>query len=137
MAVVARSLTKMLEEIRAGIPQFKTARQKLAFAFEVWFIRPFEMVLASPDASDLFERSCELACETLIRANADFDAIVADVLRPLVREQSRVKLPAGRIAEILCGATHGFKKTASDGAELRRMLGDHLTLVLAGLGEEK
>ena len=137
MAVVARALAEMLKEIRGGIPQFKTAGQKLAFAFEVWAVRPFEMVLASPDASDLFESSYELANDTWIRANADFEAIVAEVFKPLVREQSRVKLSAARIAEILCGATHGFKKKAGNGAELRRMLNDHQTLVLAGLGEEK
>lgn len=133
-AVVTWSVSEMLKEIRAGIPRFKTAGQKLSFAFDVWFVRPFEMILGSPDAGDLLESGAEIACEPLAKAHADFVAIVTEVLKPLVREQSRIKLSAAEIAEILCGAAHGFKKSAKNGADLRRMLEDHLTLILAGLG---
>ncbi len=133
MAVVTRSIKELTGEIRTGIPRLKTAGDKLAFAFDVWYVRPFEMVLASPDAGDLLESGCEIACETLTKAEEDFMAIVTEVLKPLVHEQSRVKLPAARIAKLLCGAAHGFKKTAKDAAELRQMLNDHLTLILAAL----
>ena len=133
MAVVMRSIKESTEEIRTGIPRLRTAGDKLAFAFEVWYVRPFEMVLASPDAGDLLESGCEIACEPLTKAGEDFMAIVTELLKPLVREQSRVKLPAARIAELLCGAAHGFKKTAKDAAELRHMLNDHLALILAAL----
>jgi AcrR family transcriptional regulator len=135
MAVAERFMAEALDEIRRGIPPFKTAAQRLAFAFEVWCVRPFEMIQASPDASDIFESSCEVASEALIRAKADFEAIVADVLKPLVREQSGIKLNAAKIAEILCRAAHGFKHTARDAAELRQVLNDHLALVLAALRE--
>jgi AcrR family transcriptional regulator len=132
-AVVVRSIGESLEEIRTGIPRLKTTRERLTFAFEVWYVRTFEMIRASPDAGDLFESSCEVACEPLAKAHADFVAIVTEILKTPVREQSRIKLPAARIAEILCGAAHGFKKNAEDATELRRILNDHLTLVLAAL----
>ena len=130
LAVAKQFKADALGEIRRGIPPLKTAAQKLTFAFDVWYVRPFEMVQASPDAGDLFESGCEIACEVLGKAKAEFEAIVAEVLRPIAREQSRLKLPAVRIAHILCGAAHGFKETASDAAELRRMLNDHLTLIV-------
>lgn len=133
LAVVKRFIVEMLDEIRRGIPGFKTPEAKLAFAFDVWFVRPFEMIQASPDASDILESGSEIACHELTRAKADFEAIVTDVLKPLVREQSKVKLPAAKIAEILCRASHGFKGTTKDAAELRQILHDHLTLVLASL----
>ena len=136
MAVAERFMTEALDEIRRGIPPLKTAAQKLTFAFEVWYVRPFEMIQASPDAGDIFESGCEIASETLLKAKTAFEAIVADVLKPLVREQSRVKLSAAKIAGILCSAAHGFKGTASDAAELRQMLNDHLALILAALHGE-
>lgn len=136
MAVVARSIKESTEEIRTGIPRLRTVREKLEFAFEVWYVRPFEMVLASPDAGDLLESGCEVACEPLTKARDDFMAIVTEVLKPLVREQSRVKLSAARIAELLCGAAHGFKETAKDAATLRRMLNDHLALILEALRDQ-
>lgn len=134
VAVVAWCIAEAREEIREGLPRFKIPRQKLTFAFEVWHVRPFEMILASPDAGDLFENSVKIACEPLAQAQAEFAGVVTEVLKPLVREQSQVKLPAARIAELLCGAVHGFKKNAKDAAELRQMLADHLTLILAALG---
>ena len=134
LAVVKRFIAEMLDEIRRGIPRFKTAEQKLAFAFDVWFARPFEMIQASPDASDILETGSEIACGEMTQAKTDFETIVAGILKPLVREQSKVKLSAAKIAEILCRAAHGFKGTARDVGELRQMLHDHLTLVLTGLG---
>lgn len=137
VAVAERFIGEMQEEIRRGIAPFPSTAQKLAFAFEVWYVRPFEAIQASPDASDLFESSCELASDVLIKAKTDFETTVAGVLKPLAPEKSGVKLSAARIAEILCSAAHGFKKTATSAAELRQMLNDHLTLVLAGLGAGK
>jgi AcrR family transcriptional regulator len=133
LAVVKRFIAEHLDEIRRGIPRLKTVEQKLAFAFDVWFVRPFEMITASPDASDILETGSEIACGEMTQAKTDFEAIVAEVLKPLAREQSKVKLSATKIAEILCRAAHGFKATATGVAELRQMLHDHLTLVLAAL----
>ncbi|HTV42172.1 MAG TPA: TetR/AcrR family transcriptional regulator [Candidatus Sulfotelmatobacter sp.] len=133
LAVVKRFIAENLEEIRRGIPRFKTVEQKLTFAFDVWFVRPFEMIRASPDASDILESGSEIACKEMAEAKSEFEAMVADVLKLLVREQSKAKLSARKIAEILCRAAHGFKGTARDVGELRQMLHDHLTLVLTGL----
>jgi AcrR family transcriptional regulator len=133
LAVVKRFIAEYLDEIRRGIPRFKIPEQKLEFAFDVWFVRPFEMIQASPDASDILESGSEIACGEMKQAKTEFEAIVAEVLKPLVREQSKVKLSAARIAEILCRAAHGFKGTARDVAELRQILHDHLTLVLKSL----
>ena len=144
IAVAERFIADMLAEVRQGIPPLKTPAQKLTFAFNVWCVRPFELIQASPDANDLFESGCGSASEALLRAKAyfikaktEFETIIADVLKPLVREQSKVKLTAQKIAEILCRAAHGFKETASNTAELRQMLDDHLILVLAALGHRK
>lgn len=133
LAVVKRFIAENLNEIQRGISRFKTPEQKLAFAFDIWFVRPFEMIQASPDASDIFESGSEIACGELKQAKTEFEAIVSDVLKPLLREQSKTKLPAAKIAEILCRAAHGFKGTARDVAELRQTLHDHLALVLNNL----
>src|SRR5579859_434608 len=83
VAVAERFLTEMLDEVRRGIVPLPSAAQKLTFAFEVWYVRPFEAILASPDASDLLESSCEVASEAMTKAKTGFEAIVAEVLKPL------------------------------------------------------
>jgi AcrR family transcriptional regulator len=131
--VVARSLAESLDEIRKGIPQFKTAEEKLAFAFEVWCIRPFELMQTSPDASDLFESSHEFAALVTTKAAADFELLLAEVLEPLVRKQIASKPSPRQIARILRTSVHGFKSAAKDSADLRQLIIDLCTIILPSI----
>ena len=64
-----------------------------------------------------------------------FARLVADLLEPRVEKQARVELSSGQIAEVLIGAIAGFKNTAKTPKELRHLIGNLLTVVLASLEE--
>jgi AcrR family transcriptional regulator len=132
-AVMARTFSAMLDEVRRGVGRVATPMDKLTAAFEVWCVRPFEMVQASPDAKDLLQSSYEFAEELTTTATADFVAIVAGVLDPLVRAQTRVDLPAVQLARILLSAVLGFKASVKHVAELREMIAGLLAVTLASL----
>ena len=132
-AVVARMFKAMLDEIRQGLGRFATTEEKLTFAFEVWCIRSFEIILASPDAKDLLQSSYEFATEVTTKAADDFVAILAEVLDPLVITRDRVSLSALQIAHILARAVLGFKESATDADELSQTIAGLITIVLASL----
>jgi len=134
-AVVARVFASMLGEIRQGVSRFTTAEEKLTFACEIWCVRPFEMILASPDARDLLENSYEFAAEATVKAARDFLSLVAEILDPLVRSQNKVHLSSLRIAQLVASALPGFKGSAENAAQLRALIAGLIAVVLASLDE--
>jgi AcrR family transcriptional regulator len=134
-AVAAQALTAMLEEARQGVGRLAATSEQLAFVFEVWSVRPFELMLASPDAKDLLEVSHGCAAEVMTEAYAAFEALVANLLAPRVQAQSHAALSSAQIAPIMTAAVRGFKQTATDGDGLRRMIAELIAFVCAGLGD--
>jgi AcrR family transcriptional regulator len=132
-AVATRIFTEMIDEIRQGLERFATADKKLTFAFEVWNVRGFELVQASPDAKDLYESSYQFAAEVTTKAATDFVAILAEVLEPLVRRQTKVGLFSVQIAQMLTSAVPGFKSSVKTTKQLREMIAGLITIVLASL----
>jgi len=133
-AVVTRVFAAMLDEIRHGLGRFATAEEQLTFALDVWCVAQFELVQASPDAKDLYESSYQFAAEVTARATADFVALVACVLEPLVRQQARLALSSVQIAQILASAVPGFKVSVTTTEQFRSMIARLITIVLASLG---
>jgi hypothetical protein len=121
------------DEIRQGIPRFKTVEEKLAFAFEVWCVRPFELIQASPDAADLLESSYEFAAEVTARAAADFEGLLAEVLEPLLRKQTALKLSPLCVARILRTSAYGFKSAAKNSADLRQLISNMCAILLLSI----
>ena len=134
-AVLGQVLRQTLEQIRQGIGGFPDMRGKLLFAFDVWYVRPFELMQASPDTKNLYDTHYEFAEEVATMALSVFARLVADLLEPRVEKQARVELSSGQIAEVLIGAIAGFKNTAKTPKELRHLIGNLLTVVLASLEE--
>ncbi|MDQ2832133.1 MAG: TetR/AcrR family transcriptional regulator [Chloroflexota bacterium] len=131
-AVVTRVFAVMLDEIRHGLGRFATAEKQLTFALDVWCVAGFELVQASPDAKDLYESGYQFAAEVTATATADFVALVADVLDPLVRQQDKVALSSVQIAQLLASAVLGFKSSATT-EQFRTMIARLITIVLASL----
>jgi AcrR family transcriptional regulator len=131
--VVSRSLAENFDEIRKGIPRFKTVEEKLAFAFEVWSVRGFELMQTSPDAADLLESSHEFAAEVTAKAAADFEGLLAELLEPLLRKQTALKLSPLYVARILRTSAHGFKSAAKNSADLRQLISGMCAILLLGI----
>src|SRR5664279_2547304 len=100
-AVLARVFQTELDEIRAGTAKLATPAAKILFALEVWCVRNYELTRASPGASDLYESSFEFAGEVANKSTTAFEAILTEIIEPLVRKQSRVTLAAREIARLI------------------------------------
>lgn len=132
-ALVTQLFNELLGEVREGVSKNEGVVNKLTAAFEVWCVLPFEMIQVSPDAKDILESGYEFANEITVRAFADFEHILSDVLRPIVSAQAEPPLSAEQLAHILTTAAQGFKESASSAIQLRQMIKGLITVVLAGL----
>jgi AcrR family transcriptional regulator len=132
-AVVAEVFAGMLEEIRHGIRRLDTPEEKLTLAFDVWCVRPFEMVQQSPDAKDLYESTLQFATEVTTRAFSEFEALVAQIIHSVTERKVRRGLSAVQIAHILASAMAGFKSVAKNTAQLRELIAGLIAIVLLSL----
>jgi AcrR family transcriptional regulator len=130
-------LTKSLDEVRAAVERDLTLEHRLRVAFDIWCVRPFEMVLASPDAKDLFESGQAFARDLVESRFAAFEQLIAHQLAPLFRARTQVpgrpRLTAIQIAHLMVGAALGFKQQAKDAAQLRQLIAGQIAIVLASL----
>src|ERR1700677_3625592 len=88
LAAIRDFTAASMEIIREGITQQPTVEAKLQLAFEVWTVKPFELMLESPDAKDLIECGHGFAKATFDEIFADFEAVIAAILK-LAASRSR------------------------------------------------
>jgi len=127
--------TQALEEVRKGLAAQPTPEAQLRFAFEVWAVRPFGLLTATPDAKELIDCGFEFAREAIEQGSQAFEAEVAAILAPLCaggQASGQTQSPE-QIARILTRAVHGFKQTATSMEDLRGMIEGLLGMVLAAL----
>lgn len=132
-AVITKLCTSLLDEIRPGLDRFETVEEKLVYAFDVWNVRGFELLEASPDAKDLYESTLEIASEVTNKATAVFVAILAEVLEPLVKRQKKVKMSSVQIAQVMTNAVPGFKRVVKTKEQFRQLIAGLITITLASL----
>lgn len=132
--VVGNIFDTMLLEIRDGMNRYQGPSEQLQVAFEVWCVRPFEIVQNAPDAADLLENSRQLSTEAWNRGIADFEALIAQVLGTVQGDKHGPAGPStARVAHLLASAVLGLKESAGSVAELRVMIQDLIDLVVSGL----
>jgi AcrR family transcriptional regulator len=136
-ALVTQIFTELLREVREEVSKHEEVADQLTRAFEVWCVHPFEMIQASPDARDILESGYAFATEMTVQAFADFETILSDVLRPLVSTQADPPLSSEQLAHILTTAAQGFKESASSAVQLRQLIKGLITIVLAGLHNQR
>jgi AcrR family transcriptional regulator len=127
-AVVETMATEMFTTIREGLAHRSGLEVKLRFACETWGAGGFELVLANPDAKDMFD----LCFDPVKDIYAEFEEILAGILRePL--SQADLAIEAEELAHIIVFSIKGFKETARDGAEMRRLIAAHMAVIAAGI----
>jgi AcrR family transcriptional regulator len=132
-SLITQIFTELLREVREEVSRHDEVADQLTGAFEVWCVRPFEMIQESPDARDILESGYAFATEITVQAFADYETILSDVLRPLVDVQADHRLSVEQLAHILTTASQGFKESATSAIQLRQLITGLLTIVLAGL----
>jgi AcrR family transcriptional regulator len=120
-----------LAEIESKIAPLKTPDEKLRTAFEVWAVRPFEMMLTSSEVSELVECTFGFAQDSVKQGYRSFEKILAPILRSHTMFQTSKKaISAEKTAHVLACSVRGFKISAKDPAGLRSLIKDLLILAL-------
>ena len=124
-------VAQTIDEIERELAMRVSAREKLALIFELWAVRPFEIVLQSTEARELLECGYDFARASLEAGYARLDAVIVPVIAPLLQSRSRkARLSAESAARVLTGAVRGFKQVAATSGELRELIADLLSLSL-------
>jgi AcrR family transcriptional regulator len=127
-AVVSTMIDSKLRDIREGLRTRDSLRDQLQFACEAWAGDGFELVLAHPDAADMFDLGFGSVCA----GYGEFEKLLTDILiQPA--NQSPLGIPAATIARSIVFALRGFKDTARDGADMRELIRVHAALVAGAL----
>jgi AcrR family transcriptional regulator len=122
-----------LAEIEGKIAPLKTADEKLRAAFELWTVRPFEMVLASSEVAELLECTFGFAQDSVKQGYRSFEKLLVPILKSHIMFQtSKIKISAEKTAHVLSSSVRGFKISAKDPAGLRSLIKDLLILALGG-----
>ena len=132
-SLITQLFGELLREIREGLSKYDGIAEKLNFAFEIWCVRQFEMIQASPDAKDILESGYEFATEITLQAFSGFESIVSDILRPIMGSQTETNFTTEQLAHILATAIWGIKESSASVLELQQMIEGLITIVLAGL----
>ena len=119
-----------LAEIESKIAPLKSPNDKLRVAFELWTVRPFEMMLASSEISELLECTYGFAQDSVKQGYRSFEKILIPILKsPIMFQTSKIKISAEKMAHLLSSSVRGFKITAKDAAGLRSLIKDLLSVV--------
>jgi AcrR family transcriptional regulator len=130
-AVIRRLNDNQLAAIRAALPGLPTLHAKVLFACETWGAHGVDLMTAHPDAKDLFDLSFAPVQEIYLK----FQTLLAELLDgPAAASALGVK-PA-LLARLVTYAMRGFRETASNGRDMRRLIALQVSLLLAALGED-
>ena len=127
-AVMGTMVAEKIAAIREGLEAHTGLEAKLGFACESWGADGFDMVNENPDAKDMFD----VAFEPVRDAYDVFEALIADLLsEPLAQVSCGVQ--AHDLARVITFGMKGFKDTAKDSADIRRMIATLVAIVSAAL----
>jgi len=130
-AVYEHWVKENLADIESKIAPLKTADEKLRAAFELWAVRPFEMMLTSSEVAELLECTFGFAQDSVKQGYRSFEKLLVPILKSHTMFQtSKIKVSAEKTAHVLSSSVRGFKSTAKDPAALRSLIKDLLILVL-------
>ena len=123
-----------LAEIEAGLSERETVREKLDFAFEIWLIRPFEVINQLPDAKDLLDNAHGAAGDEMLEAKARFEQLLTSILEPLAPKVPDGGMTTDQVAHLMAISVISFKENAKDVGELRSLIAGLITMTMATLG---
>jgi AcrR family transcriptional regulator len=124
-----RWVDETIAQVEAAMAQTALPRDKLARAFEIWAVGPFEMTMASSEAEELINCNYAFAQASRNQGYATFEATIAPVVATLSKAVPAASdIAPALIAHVLVSAARGFKLTAATPDDMRQMIGDLLQL---------
>jgi AcrR family transcriptional regulator len=128
-AVIRRLNDDQLAAIRAALPGLPTLHAKVLFACETWGAHGVDLMTAHPDARDLFDLSFAPVQEIYLK----FQTLLAELLEGPAAGSALNAKPA-QLARVVTFAMRGFRETASNGRDMRRLIALQVSMLLAALG---
>jgi AcrR family transcriptional regulator len=116
-AVVEMIVRTKLATIRDRVAALSGVEAKLSFACEIWGVEGVELVLANPNAKDVFDMSFEPVRESY----AAFQKVLVEILSEPV-SRAKLGVPVNELARVILFGIKGFKEIARDGADMRLMV---------------
>lgn len=130
-ALIRRQCRQAQERTDRMLARTSDIRQRLQELFDIWIIGPVTAVLASENATELLANCALYAPQAVAEQHAQFEAHLAEVLRPACDGQSA--LSAEGIATIMRLATTSIKASAETEPKLRYLVDGLVTMALATL----
>lgn len=132
-AVVASGHDEMFRDIAAGLPAQRSLLAKLRLVFEVWSVRPFDIVARSPAAGELINSSFSFAKDVFEQGTQRLAGVLAEVMRAAVARPDALQPSAEARARVMIAAAHGFKSSARDAQEMQSLVDELLQMTVAGM----
>ncbi len=131
VGVLERWVDEIIAEVRKAIATSLTAKEKISQAFEIWAVRPYEIMCSAPESKELLECNFDFAQAALREAYSKFESTIAPLIAVSApRRNKDGYLAPERTAHILVSAVHGLKHTAKTSTELRQLIEELLFLAL-------
>jgi AcrR family transcriptional regulator len=120
-----RWVDETIAQVEAAMAQAVSPKDKLARAFDIWAVGPFELTTASPAAEELVGCHFTFAQAARAQGTAIFEATITPAVATLSAD---TRLAPSQIAHVLVSAVLGFKQTAATPDDMRRLIGALLEL---------
>jgi AcrR family transcriptional regulator len=129
IAAYLRWVDETIAQIEAVMAQTASPKDKLARAFEIWAVGPFELTRASLAAEELVDCNFAFADAARAQGYAAFEATITPVVANLSEAlPAALRIAPGRIAHVLVSAVRGFKQAAATPDDMRRLIEELLQL---------
>ena len=123
-AVIDEMATQLFATIQEGLARYQGLAERLRFACETWGAAGFALVQANPDAKDMFD----LCFEPVKNSYIEFAKLIAGILRaPL--SKANLNDDAEELSRIIIFSIKGFKETARDVEDMRRLIAAHTSVI--------
>ena len=129
IAAYLRWVDETIAQVEAAMAQTALPKEKMARAFEIWAVGPFEMTMSSPAAEELVDCNFAFAEASRKQGYAIFEATIAPVVANLSETlPAASRIASGRVAHVLVSAVRGFKQTAATPNDMRQLIDELLQL---------
>jgi TetR/AcrR family transcriptional regulator of autoinduction and epiphytic fitness len=133
-AAVEQRAEGLLKEIRQGIEEKKTVEDKILYAFDVWTVRDFEKEIATAEAKEIHECMHAFMNTSFEKMRLKFEAILSAVLSKHTKARKiKSAFTPEKFAHLIYSSMRGFKLSAKNGAELRKMIHDLLKISIPNM----
>lgn len=129
--VFSRFVSDALDEIEQNLDRYQGIAEKLAFATDVWTVRPYDMLYGTPEGRELAECSYDFVSDIVEDSYRRFNRLIENIF---VEHKDALKsfgLNPAECAEVFAMTLRGIKAGAVDTQHLRQLIANLINLSVA------